>query len=187
MTRFPVRALDVARLAGAPDAGTLLVAACGSSGGGGGTAASAPAGGGGASPAGKVEVETQSGPLGPYLPDSKDMTLYMFASDTATKSTCSGKCAVYWPPVTTTGSPETSGGASGKITTIARADGSKQVVYAGHPLHYFIKDTKPGQVAGQHTDFFGGRRWVLTPAGKPITQSVAPSPDSGGGGGGGWS
>ncbi|MDX6308525.1 MAG: hypothetical protein QOI06_1571 [Nocardioidaceae bacterium] len=38
-----------------------------------------------------------------YLTNSKGLSLYMFASDTAGKSSCSGPCVTYWPPVTATG------------------------------------------------------------------------------------
>ncbi len=149
------------------------------------------------SAAGKgAEVETHSGAMGTFLTDRAGRTLYLFAADTGSKSTCSGSCAAFWPPLLTKGAPEASGGATGSMLgTTARSDGSTQVTYNGHPLYYFKEDTKPGDTNGQGLDNFGAKWWLVTPAGTSITGSggAAPQPSpsksksgSGGGGGGGW-
>ena len=39
------------------------------------------------------------------------MTLYMWAHDKGSRSTCYGTCASYWPPVTTAGKPAARSGA----------------------------------------------------------------------------
>jgi predicted lipoprotein with Yx(FWY)xxD motif len=87
------------------------------------------------------------------LTNSKGFTLYLFAPDSPTKSVCNGSCASYWPPVK---APVTAPGIKGTITTITRADGSKQVAYNGHPLYTYIGDSHPGQASGNNTKLNGG-------------------------------
>jgi predicted lipoprotein with Yx(FWY)xxD motif len=87
------------------------------------------------------------------LTNSKGFTLYLFAPDSPTKSVCNGSCASYWPPVK---APVTAPGIKGTITTITRADGSKQAAYNGHPLYTYIGDSKPGQASGNNVTLNGG-------------------------------
>ncbi len=184
------------KLAGAASALALLATACSSSGGS-GTAGNAAgtqaAGGGGGSGGTATTVIAHSGPMGSFLTDSSGKTLYMFASDTAKKSTCSGTCLGYWPPLTATGAVHASGGVTtSKLTTITRSDGTKQVEYAGHPLYYYRGDTAAGDTNGQGLDQFGAKWWLLTPSGSPVTGSASSAPSSSssssssGGGGGSW-
>jgi predicted lipoprotein with Yx(FWY)xxD motif len=102
--------------------------------------------------------------LGKILVDGKGMTLYIFTKDAAGKSNCSGACLTAWPPLLTQGKPNLGPGVDdSKIGTAALADGSKIVTYAGMPLYYYAKDTKPGDVAGQNV----GKVWfVIDPDGK---------------------
>ncbi|HEY8301223.1 MAG TPA: hypothetical protein VIG48_04935 [Jatrophihabitans sp.] len=190
-----------AKLVGAAGALMLLASACsnGSSGGSGSTnvAGTASAGGSGAGTA--TTVVAHSGPMGTFLTDSAGKTLYMFASDTASKSNCSGACTGYWPPLTTTGAVHASGSVTtAKLTTITRTDGTKQVTYAGHPLYYYKGDTAAGDTNGQGSNNFGAKWWLLAPSGSPITGSGSStssgssstpsgsSSSSSGSGGGGW-
>ena len=70
----------------------------------------------------------------------------------------------------TTGAPVAGTGATaGLLGTTTRTDGKVEVTYAGHPLYYFIKDTKAGDTTGQGVNGFGALWWVLSPAGKAIT------------------
>lgn len=78
------------------------------------------------------------------LVDSKGMTVYTYDNDTATKSACTGKCAVNWPPVIVTDSKPT----PPDYSVITRDDGKKQLAYKGKPLYTFIKDKKPGDKVG---------------------------------------
>jgi predicted lipoprotein with Yx(FWY)xxD motif len=87
------------------------------------------------------------------LTNSKGFTLYLFAPDSPTKSVCNGSCAGYWPPVK---APVSATGIKGTITTITRADGSKQAAYNGHPLYTYIGDSKPGQASGNNVTLNGG-------------------------------
>jgi predicted lipoprotein with Yx(FWY)xxD motif len=130
--------------------------------------------------------------MGSYLTDKSGKTLYMFASDSPTKSSCNSACLNYWPPLTGPAKAG-SGVAAGKLGTITTA-GKKQVTYAGHPLYLYTLDSKPGDTSGQGSTNFGAKWWMLAPSGKPITGAGASggsggsssSSSAGGGGGGGW-
>src|SRR4029453_9707645 len=65
--------------------------------------------------------------LGQVLVDAQGKTLYLWAHDTSNKSTCSGDCAEYWPPLLTQGKPEADAGAdSSLLGTSRRGDGAMQ-------------------------------------------------------------
>jgi len=117
-----------------------------------------------------VQVSTTHTSLGTILvAGTKRLTVYMFAADHAGASVCSGACAQVWPPVTTGGEPIATGGAiASKLSTITRSDGTKQVVYNGHPLYYFAEDAASGQTNGQGVDGFGAPWYVLSPDGNTI-------------------
>ena len=181
-------------LTGVAVAAATVLAACASSSGG-GSAAPGSGGGGSSAASGALTIETHSGPLGTFLTDSSGRTLYMFASDTATTSSCSGQCAVFWPPVTSTATPAVSGAATmSDLGTLKRADGSTQVTYAGHPLYYFKLDSGAGDTKGQGRTDFGAAWWVLDGKGAPIKAAAAAggsssssSSSSSSKAGGGWS
>ncbi len=101
--------------------------------------------------AGAVTVGLASGPDGDYLTGVDDLTLYVFGNDSANTSTCDGDCAATWPPFTIAPGTEllAVSDVTGALTTISRADGSMQVVYAGSPLYYYVADTAPGDTKGQ--------------------------------------
>jgi predicted lipoprotein with Yx(FWY)xxD motif len=123
-----------------------------------------------------------SGSLGKLLTDSQGRTVYLFQKDTGTKSTCSGECAVQWPPVTTKGKPTVGKGLTASMVgTTKRSDGSQQVTYNGHPLYRFQSDQNPGDVNGQGINAFGANWYVVSPAGAANT-----SQSSSGGGSSGY-
>jgi predicted lipoprotein with Yx(FWY)xxD motif len=96
--------------------------------------------------------------LGRVLVDAHGKTLYLWAHDTGSRSTCYGDCAKYWPPLISRGKPKALAGAKATLLgTSRRTDGSRQVTYAGHPLYYFVQDTKAGQTKGEGLTGFGGR------------------------------
>jgi predicted lipoprotein with Yx(FWY)xxD motif len=120
--------------------------------------------------------------MGTFLTDGQGRSLYMFASDTATKSSCTGQCLTYWPPVT--GTATASGAAkSSLLGTIAS---THQVTYGGHPLYTYAGDKAPGDTTGQGSDNFGAKWWLLTPSGQPITSTTTSSGSSSSGGGIGY-
>ena len=107
--------------------------------------------------------------FGRVIVDGKGRTLYLFEKDTSRRSACSGQCAQYWPPLLTRGAPVARIGAKKSLLgTIRRADGSRQVTYAGHPLYAYIGDSKPGQTNGEGSEEFGAGWDALSPAGKKI-------------------
>src|SRR3954447_24018236 len=98
--------------------GAVLLAACG----GGSSTSSTPSKTSGTTTA-TVDVATNSS-LGNILVDSRGRTLYLFKSDTGTKSTCFGSCATNWPPLRSSGKLTTGTGVSASsVATIARSDG----------------------------------------------------------------
>lgn len=156
-------------------------------------ASSAPAGAqssSSSSSGGAVTIETKTGAMGTYLVNGAGMSLYMFASDTSSKSACTGQCLTYWPPVT--GTATASGGANASMLgTITGTDGKMQVTYGGHPLYTFTEDTSPGDTKGQGSTNFGAKWWLVAPSGQIIQGSSAggssSSSSSSSSGGGGWS
>ena len=152
----------------------LAAAGCGSSNNS-STATVKPAGGSSAT------VSVANTGLGKILVDSQGRTLYLFAQDTGTKSTCSGSCATAWPPLRASGKPTAGGGAQASLLgTTPRSDGKPQVTYNGHPLYGYQGDSKPGDTNGQGITGFGAAWYVLTPAGNEITASSSSSGSGGG-------
>jgi predicted lipoprotein with Yx(FWY)xxD motif len=179
---FTSKKVSLAIRVGAPLAAAAVLAAACSSGGSSsspvGPASSAPTGG---SAATTVAVHTGKGKS--FLTDGSGRALYLFASDSATKSTCFGTCATAWPPLTATTAPTAGMGAvAGDLGTIGRSGDAKQVTYAGHPLYYFAGDSAAGQTNGEGVNGFGAPWYLLTPSGQQITrlsvqssQSMTPS------------
>jgi predicted lipoprotein with Yx(FWY)xxD motif len=57
------------------------------------------------------------------------------------QSACQGQCAVYWPPVLTSGRPEAGPNVDQHaLGIVVRPDGSYQVTYNGQPLYLFVGD-----------------------------------------------
>ena len=153
----------------------LAVAGCGSSGGSNASGSAAPpkTANGGSATIGLAN----DGP-GTILVDSKGRTLYLFQRDTGTKSTCTGACAIEWPPLLATGKPTVGNGANASMVgTSTRSDGKAQVTYNGHPLYLFSADQSPGDTNGQGVNAFGGLWYVLSSSGDQITTAAG----SGGG------
>ena len=122
--------------------------------------------------------------LGNILVDSQGRTLYLFRSDSGTKSACTGACAIDWPPLRATGKPTVGGGATASIVaTSARSDGKSQVTYNGHPLYLYEGDQEPGDTNGQGVTAFGAAWFALSPAGTQV--SGQPSGSAGGSSSGG--
>jgi len=121
--------------------------------------------------------------LGPFLTDAKGMTVYLFTKDTEKgKSACSGDCASNWPAVPAETELLLPPGISGKLGSISRDDGSKQLTYNDIPLYYFAKDAKAGDTNGQEV---GDVWYIVTPGmnfGEPPHEAEAAgsaTPDSG--------
>jgi predicted lipoprotein with Yx(FWY)xxD motif len=105
--------------------------------------------------------------LGTIIVDSHGLTLYDFHRDEGAKSACYGACASVWPPLKTSGTPQTTGGVeASKLGTAKRTDGTTQVTYGGRPLYTYAGDRKPGDAKGNGITSFGGSWHALHPNGK---------------------
>lgn len=155
--------------------GALALAGCGG-GGGSSTSESSSAGNeqpaSGSSGGGMTLTGAEVSGLGTVLVDSEGLTVYEFAKDKGTTSSCYGECEENWPPVTTKSAPTAGEGAmSSHLGTTKRKDGTLQVTYAGHPLYTFVQDEGPGEANGNGTEFFGGRWSVLDESGSAVEGS----------------
>jgi predicted lipoprotein with Yx(FWY)xxD motif len=113
--------------------------------------------------------------LGNILVNSQGRTLYLFQKDTGTTSTCTGACAVNWPPLRANGAPTVGSGANASLVgTTMRSDGKPQTTYNGHPLYLFVKDQKPGDAMGEGLTAFGGGWFAVSPAGNQVTGPTSP-------------
>src|SRR4051794_40746488 len=125
-------------------------------------------------------LQVRSTSLGKVLVDSKKRTLYMLTADGKNTSTCSGQCAMNWPPAKAPSKPKVASALKQrKLRAIKRSDGSKQLAYAGHPLYRYIGDSKPGDVNGEGINAFGGLWYVLGKSGSPVTAAPAAAPAPG--------
>lgn len=114
--------------------------------------------------------------FGEVLADRKGFVLYLFTRDQdeapasgKEKSRCYGKCARAWPVLLKRGKPTAGAGLSKQLLgTTKRRNGDKQVTYDGHPLYYYVGDTRPKQVLCQDVREFGGRWYVVTADGEPV-------------------
>lgn len=127
------------------------------------------AAGGAAIAATHSTVSTVHTGLGKVIVDSRGRTLYLFEKDKRGRSSCSGICASYWPPLLTSAKPVAAGGLKRSLLgTIRRSDGTKQVTFAGHPLYRFSGDSKRGQTSGEGLTDFGASWYAVSPSGKKI-------------------
>jgi predicted lipoprotein with Yx(FWY)xxD motif len=114
--------------------------------------------------------------LGRVLVDAHGRTLYMWAHDKGSTSTCNGQCAGYWPPLIAKGKPVAANGVRRALLgTSRRNDGRMQVTYNGHPLYTFVMDTKPGQTKGEGLTGFGGRWDPVSARGTAVRKAAARS------------
>jgi len=112
-------------------------------------------------PAAQPTITVRSSSYGRILFDGRGFALYAFTRDPKRRSVCSGACATAWPPYIVKGSLRAGQGAKRSlIGTTRRANGSRQVTYAGRPLYFYIGDRKPGQVLCQNVREFGGL-WLV--------------------------
>lgn len=103
---------------------------------------------------------------GRVLFDGRGFALYAFTADPKRRSVCAGACAAAWPPYLVKGTPRAGRGVqSGLLGTIRRADGGRQLTYAGRPLYFYVGDKKPGQILCQGVSEFGGDWLVVRPGG----------------------
>jgi predicted lipoprotein with Yx(FWY)xxD motif len=153
-------------------AATLALTAAGCSSGSGGSAGSVvPKATGDA-------VSAQPTSLGTILVNGKGRTVYDFANDKTSASTCTdAACAANWPFVPAPASlPASLPGVTGALGTTTRPDGARQLTVAEHPVYTFAGDSAPGQTNGQGQILNGGLWTVVSPAGVAITKTNPAGP-----------
>jgi len=134
----------------------------------------------GASKDSRTSVGVSQSKLGRILVDGRGHTLYLFGKDKRGKSSCSGACATYWPPLIASGKAVAKPGVRASLLgRTKRSDGRWQVTYKRHPLYTFALDTKKGQTKGEGLDDFGGEWDAVSPSGAKIAKESS-APASGG-------
>jgi predicted lipoprotein with Yx(FWY)xxD motif len=112
--------------------------------------------------------------------DSKLGTI-LVAGDTVytlkpSKTACTAKCLKAWPPVLlprgVTMATAGMGVDASKLGTTAAAHGARQVTYSGKRLHWFAKDTSPGQVHGIMKNKWG--KWSTVAVATVAAPTTAP-------------
>ncbi len=127
-----------------------------------------------------TKVGVASSGLGRILVDGRGRTLYLFEKDKHGKSSCTGQCAGFWPPLIASGKPLATAGAKASLLgTTRRPDGRLQVTYNHHPLYTFVKDKSKGQTNGEGVNAFGAEWYALSPSGAKVDKSKATSTDTG--------
>jgi predicted lipoprotein with Yx(FWY)xxD motif len=127
-----------------------------------------------------TKVAVASSKLGNVLVDGRGHTLYLFGRDRQGKSSCTGQCAAFWPPLIAAGKPRAVAGAKASLLgTTKRPDGRFQVTYNHHPLYTFVKDTTKGQTNGEELNAFGAEWYAVSAAGAKVEKAHATSSDSG--------
>jgi predicted lipoprotein with Yx(FWY)xxD motif len=115
--------------------------------------------------AGAATVEVVESSLGEILA-SDGTTLYAFLPDDAGPSTCSGDCAVAWPPLEAAGDLTLGEGLDAGDFATAPREGGEQVTFFGWPLYFYSGDSAPGDVTGQG---LGNSWYVVAPDGTLIS------------------
>jgi predicted lipoprotein with Yx(FWY)xxD motif len=89
-------------------------------------------------------------PAGTVLASSRGLTLYTFSKDKRGSGTsvCTGGCAAAWPPLAAPVKAPASVRLPGKLGSIIRPGGFRQVTLNGLPLYLYVGDKAPGQVTG---------------------------------------
>ena len=147
----------------------VLVSACGSGGGTNGSGSSPSSSASSSSAPSGAALSVRSTSIGDVLADAKGATIYTFANDTGTTSTCTGECAADWPPVPAPDPLPTSlAGVTATLGTTTRDDGSTQLTVDGHPVYRFEGDSAPGQTNGQGLTLNGGLWIAVAPDGTSV-------------------
>ena len=113
-------------------------------------------------------LTARSSSFGKVLFDGRGFVLYAFTKDRQ-RSACSGACAKAWPPYVVRGAVRAGAGVKASLLgTVRRANGSRQVTYAGRPLYFYVGDKKAGQILCQNVSEFGGLWLIVRPSGKLV-------------------
>jgi predicted lipoprotein with Yx(FWY)xxD motif len=97
------------------------------------------------------------------LVDSTGAALYSSEQEKTGTVMCTGACTSIWLPLKApaSGQPTAGDGVSGKLGTVKRPDGARQVTLDGRPLYRFAEDTDKGKATGDNvSDSFGGQKFT---------------------------
>lgn len=148
----------------------LVVAGCG----GGSSSSTSTNSETSASSGGGMTVSSGEVPgLGTVLVDSEGLTVYEFAKDQGSTSSCYGACEQGWPPVIAEGEPTGEGAMASQLGTTKRKDGTMQVTFAGRPLYTFAGDSEPGEANGNKSTAFGGKWSAMDEAGEAVAGAAS--------------
>ena len=117
-------------------------------------------------------VSVRSTSLGKTLVDANGRTLYLFEGDSRNVSRLSSAGVSVWPRFVASG-PVTAGNGvqKAKLGTTTSPRNVRQITYNGHPLYYYVGDSKPGNVRGQGLNQFGALWYVLNSTGNAVTSA----------------
>jgi len=117
-------------------------------------------------------VDLRKTKLGPVLVNSKGHTFYLFKKDRNGKSSCSGSCATFWPPLLKHGKLTAGSGVKASLLgTTRRSNGSLQVTYNKHPLYTYTLDKKAGQTNGEGILAFGANWYAVSAKGRAVVKA----------------
>lgn len=111
------------------------------------------------------------------LVDSSGYSLYVFGPDHRRAVTCTGTCALSWPPLTVPSGakPKTGPGVERGLVGVMRDPGGDDVVtYNGWPLYTYVADVNPGMASGEGINLNGGPWYLMRPDGDPLVPSGQP-------------
>jgi Kef-type K+ transport system membrane component KefB/predicted lipoprotein with Yx(FWY)xxD motif len=107
--------------------------------------------------------------FGRILVDGRGRTLYLFTREASKRSRCYGACARAWPPFYAGSRTLARSGLDRRLLgTTRRRGGRRQVTYRGHPLYFYVGETRAGQVLCQDVFEFGGRWLIVNRSGSAI-------------------
>jgi predicted lipoprotein with Yx(FWY)xxD motif len=118
------------------------------------------------------------------LVDSTGAALYSSDQEKSGTVMCTGGCTQIWLPLKAAGSaqPTAGDGVSGKLGTVKRPDGARQVTLDGRPLYRFAEDTDKGKATGDNvSDSFGGQKFTWHAEGDSGASSGGSSSSGSGG------
>ena len=122
-------------------------------------------------PVASVTVTTATkAPFGAYLVDGAGRALYVLEGTRGAPGIerCGDDCRAVWPSLMAVNAPVGGPNVNPALLTVRPAYGASQVVYAGWPLYYYVRDTGPGDTTGQHVSDKWGMWHLLSPSGEPI-------------------
>ena len=105
------------------------------------------------------------------LVDGAGFALYNFEPDHRHQVTCTGTCALSWPPLRIAATVKARSGRGVDARLLGDdpdPSGGRVVTYNGWPLYTYADDPQPNVASGQGTDIDGGYWYLILPNGTPL-------------------